>query len=73
MKLDEETYKRLRFNLLTEYFNCIKHRWWLSARARVRKLAQLELEQNGIEVSVTYDMYNYDKIGQEARKRKKML
>lgn len=67
--MDDLTYNNIRIKLLSEFYNCMKHRWWLSARARVRKLAQLELNKNGVDIQVTYALYGYCEIGKNKIKR----
>lgn len=62
--MDKETYRSVRSSLVTDYYRCLKLRLWLCARARVRKIAALDFEQEKIPVEVTKQLFDYNKIGQ---------
>ena len=60
--MTEEKYNELRTKLVNEFWFLKSRKLYLSAKARIRKIADLDFEQKGINRDVTYQKFNYDKI-----------
>lgn len=54
-----ERYEERRRELVIEANNLRKIRCYLSAKARIRKIAQLDLKYKGVPIEETYDKFNY--------------
>lgn len=57
--MTEEAYFNQRHKLVEEVMFLRQRHCNLSARARIRKIADLDFEQRGIDRSVTYKNFNY--------------
>lgn len=53
----------MRANLVREFWFLKSKRLYMSAKARVRKIADLDLEYSGTPREETYQKFNYSKIG----------
>ena len=60
--MTQETYESRRAELVKEFWFLKSKRLYLSARARVIKIAKLDLEQNGTPIEVTKEKFKYDTI-----------
>lgn len=60
--MTEEKYNEQRTKLVNEFWFLKSKKLYLSAKARIRKIADLDFEQKGINRDVTYQKFNYDKI-----------
>lgn len=58
-----ENYKEIRAQLVKEFWFLKSKRLFLSAKARVRKIADLDFEQKGISHEETLKRFNYTRIG----------
>ena len=63
--MSEEQYTAQRAKLVNEFWFLKSKRLYLSARARVRKIADLDYEQCGIDRAITKEKFNYSKIKTE--------
>ena len=63
--MNSENYKEIRAQLVKEFWFLKSKRLYLSARARVRKIADLDYEQCGIDRAITKEKFNYSKIKTE--------
>ena len=59
--MTEEHYTERRALLVKEFWFLKSKRLWLSARARVRKIAALDLEYKDIPEEETFRKFNYNK------------
>ena len=57
-----EYYKEQRAKLVREFWFLKSKRLYLSARARVRKIAEMDFEMMGIPVKETLDKFKYENI-----------
>jgi hypothetical protein len=62
--MTEEMYTNYRASLVREFWFLKSKRLYLSARARVRKIADLDFEYSGTPKVQTLQKFNYDKIRQ---------
>lgn len=60
--MTEEYYTELRRSLVQEFLQLRNVRCYLAAKARIRKIADLDFEYKGIDREVTKQRFNYDKI-----------
>jgi len=60
--MTEEKYNEQRTKLVNEFWFLKSKKLYLSAKARIRKIADLDFEQKDINRDVTYQKFNYDKI-----------
>ena len=60
--MTEENYKEHRAKLVREFWFLKSKRLYLSAKARVRKIADLDFEYKGIDREITMQKFSYDKI-----------
>lgn len=58
----EERYKEKRAALVREFWFLKSKHCRLSAKARVRKIAELDLENKDIPIEKTLERFNYDKL-----------
>jgi hypothetical protein len=63
--MSEEQYTQQRAKLVNEFWFLKSKRLYLSARARIRKIADLDYEQLGVDREVTKQKFNYKKIKSE--------
>jgi hypothetical protein len=61
--MTKELYTEMRANLVREFWFLKSKRLYMSAKARVRKIADLDLEYSGTPREYTYQKFNYSKIG----------
>lgn len=60
--MTEEKYQSYRHQLTVESLELRKRRCYLSAKARIRKIAELDLEHKGIPKEETLQKFNYYNI-----------
>lgn len=60
--MNEETYIQRRKELEREFFLMRSRRCYLSAKARIRKIADLDYQFKGTDKEVTKQRYNYYNI-----------
>lgn len=60
--MTEEKYTEQRAKLVNEFWFLKSKRLFLSAKARIRKIADLDFEQKGIDREITLEKFNYNKI-----------
>ena len=60
--MTEDNFRMQRAKLVRDFWFLKSKRCYLSAKARVRAIAKLDLEYNGTPISDTYQKFNYDKI-----------
>ena len=60
--MTEEQYTAQRAKLVSEFWYLKSKRLFLSAKARIRKIADLDFEQKGIDREITKQKFNYNKI-----------
>lgn len=60
--MSEEQYTQQRAKLVKEFWFLKSKKLYLSAKARIRAIADLDFSQKGIDRDVTYQRFNYDKI-----------
>ena len=61
--MSEDNYRELRAGLVREFWFLRSKRLYMSARARVRKIADLDFEYRGIDREITKRRFNYSNIG----------
>lgn len=62
MKLSEERYTETRAELVRDFWFLKSKRCKLAAKARIRKIADLDFEQLGIPRETTLNKFNYEKL-----------
>lgn len=60
--MTEKNYTHRRAELVSQLNTMLSLRLWLCARARIRKIADLDYEHRGIDREVTKEMFNYQKL-----------
>lgn len=60
--MTEEKYNEQRSKLVNEFWFLKSKKLYLSAKARIRKIADLDFEQKGIDREITLDKFKYNKI-----------
>ena len=60
--MNTEQYNERRKELVNEYWFLKSKRLYLSAKARLRKIADLDFEQKGTPKAETLQKFNYEKI-----------
>lgn len=60
--MSEKQYKEYRAKLINEFWFLRSRHCPLSAKARVRKIAELDHEQKGVPKEITFDKFNYYRI-----------
>ena len=60
--MTEKNYSQRRAELVSQFNTMLSLRLWMSARARIRKIADLDYEHRGIDREVTKEMFNYKKL-----------
>ena len=60
--MNEDYYREQRAELVKQFWFLKSKRLYMSAKARVRKIAELDLEFKGTPKEETYSRFNYDKI-----------
>ena len=64
--MSEENYTSTRAGLVREFWFLKSKRLYMSAKARVRKIAELDLEYKGIPREETLKKFNYSNIGRNS-------
>ena len=62
MKLSEDRYTETRAELVRDFWFLKSKRCKLAAKARIRKIADLDFEQNGTPREKTLEKFNYEKL-----------
>ena len=60
--MNEEAYTERRAQLVKEFWFLKSKRLYMSAKARVRKIAELDLEYKGVPKEETLKKFKYDQI-----------
>jgi hypothetical protein len=63
--MTEQQFTAQRAKLVNEFWFLKSKRLFLSAKARIRKIADLDFQYKGIAREVTKQKFNYDKIKTE--------
>lgn len=62
--MTEQNYTQRRKELINQLDFMLSKRLWLCARARIRKIADLDFEHKGIDIETTKEMFNYKRLKQ---------
>lgn len=65
--MNEEYYREQRAELVKQFWFLKSKRLYLAAKARVRKIAELDFEHLGIDKNVTLQKFKYDQIKQKEK------
>jgi hypothetical protein len=63
--MTEKQFTAQRAKLVNEFWFLKSKRLYLSAKARIRKIAELDFQYKGIDREVTKQKFNYNKIKTE--------
>jgi len=60
--MNQEQYSQRRAEMIRDFYFQKSRRCRLNARARIRAIAKLDLEQSGIPIEQTKELFHYDEI-----------